>query len=142
MCQTALTDLQNIALKVEITCDTKDKTKRQIRGFITKLYEGIIEELENTKEEKKKLVLEIINAINQDKTQSNSKNTEQHAENEGSTELPKTESKTEMKTEEAGGRNLNLLRELGLLGKTGLLRKELKIGGQVGEAAEGYLELY
>lgn len=53
LCQTALTDLQNIALKVGVTCDTKDKTKRQIRGFITKLYEGIIEDLENAKEEKK-----------------------------------------------------------------------------------------
>ena len=40
-----------------------------MRGFITKLYEGIIEDLENTKEEKKKLLLEIINAINQDKTE-------------------------------------------------------------------------
>ena len=39
-----------------------------------------------------------------------------------------------MKTEEAG--NLNLLRELGLLGKTGLLQKELKIRGQVGEAGQ------
>ena len=38
-------DLQNIALKVGITCDTKDRTKRQIKGFITKLYEGIIEDL-------------------------------------------------------------------------------------------------
>ena len=53
LCQTALTDLENIALKVGTTCDTKDKTKRQIRGFITKLNEGIIEDLENTKEEKK-----------------------------------------------------------------------------------------
>ena len=136
MCQTALTDLQNIALKVEITCDTRDKTKRQIKGFITKLYEGIIEDLENTKEEKKKLLLEIIDAINQDKTQNNSENTEQHVENESSTELPKTESETEMKTEEAGGGNLNLLRELGILGKTGLLRKDLKIRGQVGEAGQ------
>ena len=71
--QTALTDLQNIALKVGITCGTKDKMKRQTRGFITKLYEGIIEDLENTIEEKKKLLLEIIDAINQDKTQNNSK---------------------------------------------------------------------
>ena len=45
-----------------------------MRGFITKLYEGIIEGLENTKEEKKKLLLEFIDAINQDKTQNNSKN--------------------------------------------------------------------
>ena len=73
LCQTALTDLQNIALKVGITCVTKDKTKRQTRGFITKLYEGIIEDLENTIEEKKKLLLEIIDAINQDKIQNNSK---------------------------------------------------------------------
>ena len=41
-----------------------------------------------------------------------------------------------MKTEEAGGGNLNLLRKLGLLGKTGLLRKELKIRGPVGEAGQ------
>ena len=121
LCQTALTDLQKIALKVGITCGTKDKTKRQIRGFITKLHERIIKDLENTKEEKKKFFLEIIDAINQDKIQNNSKNTEQHVENESSTELPKTESETEMKTEEAGGGNLNLLRELGILGKTGLL---------------------
>ena len=52
LCQTASTDLQNIALKVGITCDTKDKTKRQLRGFITKLCEGNIEDLETTKEEK------------------------------------------------------------------------------------------
>ena len=38
-------DLQNIALKVGITCNAKDRTKRQIKGFITKLYEGIIEDL-------------------------------------------------------------------------------------------------
>ena len=100
------------------------------------MYEGIIEDLENTKEEKKKLLLEIIDAINQDKTQNNSENTEQHVENESSTELPKTESKTVMKTEEVGGGNLNLLRELRLLGKTGLLWKELKIRGQVGEAGQ------
>ena len=90
------------------------------------MYEGIIEDLENTKEEKKKLLLEIIDAINQDKTQNNSENTE----------LPKTESKTEMKTEEVGGGNLNLLRELRLSGKTGLLWKELKIRGQFGEAGQ------
>ena len=41
-----------------------------------------------------------------------------------------------MKTDAAVGGNLNLLRELGLLGKTGLLRKELKIRGQVGEAGQ------
>ena len=41
-----------------------------------------------------------------------------------------------MKTEEAGGGNLNLLRKLGLLGKIGLLRKELKIRGPVGEAGQ------
>ena len=41
-----------------------------------------------------------------------------------------------MKTDEAVGGNLDLLRELGLLGKTGLLRKELKIRGQVGEAGQ------
>ena len=60
LCQTALMDLPNIALKVGITCDTKDKTKRQIRGFITKLYEGIIEDRENTKEEKKKVLIDTI----------------------------------------------------------------------------------
>ena len=35
-----------------------------------------MEDLENTKEEGKKLLLEIIDAINEDKTQNNSKNTE------------------------------------------------------------------
>ena len=64
-------DLQNIALKVGVTCDKKDKMKRQIKGFITKLNEGIIEDLEKTKEEKKKVLLEIIIAINQDKIQNN-----------------------------------------------------------------------
>ena len=53
LCQAALTNLQNVSFKVGITWDTKDKTKRQIRGFITNLYEGIIEDLENTKEEEK-----------------------------------------------------------------------------------------
>ena len=132
LCQTALTDLQIITLKFGITCETKDKKKIQLRGFITKLYEGHIEDLENTKEEKKKLLLEIIDTINHYKTQKNSKNTEQHVQNESNTELPKTDTKIE----EAGGGNLNLLRELGLLGKTGLLRKEFKIRGQVGEAGQ------
>lgn len=108
LCQAALTDLQNIALKVGVTCDTKDKTKRQSRGFITKLYEGIIEDLENTKEEKKNLPLEIIDAINQD----NSEIAEQHVENESNTELPKADTKTEVKTGEASGGNLHLLENL------------------------------
>ena len=115
----------------------QNKTKRQIRGFITKLYKGIIEDLEKTKEEKKKLLLEIINAINQDKKTQGSKNTDQHAENESNTGL-----ETEVKTEETSGGNLNLLRELRLLRKTGLLRKELKIRSHVGEAGQKGLELY
>ena len=42
-----------MALKVGITCDSKKKTKRQIRGFITKLYEGIIGDLEKKGTEEK-----------------------------------------------------------------------------------------
>ena len=49
------TKLQTITLKVGITCDIKAKTKRPISGFITKLYELIIEDLEKTKEHKKHL---------------------------------------------------------------------------------------
>ena len=44
-----------LTLKVGITCDIKAKTKRPISGFITKLYELIIEDLEKTKEHKKHL---------------------------------------------------------------------------------------
>ena len=96
--QTALTDLLNIALKVGITSVTKDKTKRQIKGFITKLYERIKDYLEKTKEENKKLILEIIDAVNQDKTPNNSKNTDQHAQSESNTGLLKPNTKTEVKT--------------------------------------------
>ena len=126
LCQTALTDLQNIALKVGVTCHTKDKTKRQIRGFITKLYEGIIEDLENTKEQKKKLLLEIIDAINQDKTQNNSEIAEQRVENESNTELPKADTKTEVKTGEASGGNLHLLGNLDYWEELGCCQTSLR----------------
>ena len=94
LCETTLPDLKAIGQKVGIIMDMTNKTKRQVRGFITKYYEGILEDNEKSEDEQKRSLEDIIDVINQ------CKNAEQQPENRAAAENANShgeDSKTEVK---------------------------------------------
>ena len=63
LCLKTLEELKTFAIEIGITTELADKSKRQIRGYITKYYEGIIEDADKNNDEKTKLLLGIIERI-------------------------------------------------------------------------------
>ena len=142
-----LQELTSFATEVGITIDLTDKSKRQVRGYITKYYEeGIIEDSDKTNDDKKNSLVGIIEKLTLEESseeKSTNENKNQQPDEENNTRgAQKQEDTTTRKTEEVkyksedGAGNIDFLKELGLLKKTGLLRKELKIRGQVGEPGQ------
>ena len=111
ICFLEVEELKDKLLLLKITIDCSGKNKRYVKGIIVKYYESIIDDADLNEEQKKKFLLEVLKVLIADGNTAKIKSTE----SEG---------------------NISVIRELGLLNKTGMLRKELKIKGQIGEAGQ------
>lgn len=89
--------------------DLPVKSKRQVRGYIEKYFEGIINNLEKTDEERTTLLRQI---------------SEVTATTETDKQLPLQKQKDDGSPH---GGNIGLLRDLELLNQTGLQKREFKI---------------
>ena len=59
-------ELKNIAVKIVITCDLLNKSKRQVRSYIVKYNESIIDNLEEANEERATFLFKINKVKNND----------------------------------------------------------------------------
>lgn len=62
-------ELKNIAVKIVVTCGLSNKSRRQVRSYIGKQNEGIIDDLEKANEERATFLFKI-NKIKNNATES------------------------------------------------------------------------
>ena len=128
------------------------KSKRTVKKLIEKVYEDVVEDDDKTDQEKKAYLIEIINEVatiaksDPEVVKSNLLGNgidgiDKNVGNVGSD--GKMESDGHVATEkEAAGADVegegktDLLRELGILKKTSLLRKEFRVKGSIGDAGQ------
>lgn len=67
-------ELKNTAVKIVITCDLSNKSKRQVRSFLVKYNESIIDDLEEANEERATFLFKI------NKVKNNAKESKKHDE--------------------------------------------------------------
>lgn len=135
LCQLDLLELNQAALKLTIKEeDLEGKKKYHVKGLITKHYARLLidddEDDEETKKEQKSQLFTIV-AMLTDITNKKKEETNDATVDEGK---QKEQDKVQVVSTKSG--NHTILKELGLLKSSGLLRKELKIRGQIGEAGQ------
>lgn len=138
LCSQDVKTLRKVATDIGInpTVLTSEKKKYFIKGVITKFYKTILEG-DTPNDVQKKSMIELAAVI-----ASNCKEENELKEDGGQQQTQEVDAKSETPllqttNDDDNGRKFDpFLRELGILKKTSLLRKELRIKGQIGEAGQ------
>jgi len=142
LCSKTLEELNEIIIKLNIHgVEVEGKKKRHVKSIITKYYESILDEVKEEEEIKTDLlnIITLINNNTTNKEQDEQKQVEDEQHKDVNKVIATTstdDSSSSSRTNENAGNINPLLRELGLLKKTSLLRRDLKIRGQIGEAGQ------
>ena len=136
VCKQQLDELRMLArvLGAEEEAKKVGENVRSTKRVVVKAYEGICDDEEMSVDEKKKIIMDLI-----DQLHTEAKKKEKDAANDSDVEENKDKDKDTkkklLKDHDEGKRDF-FLREFDVLKKTSLLRKELKIKGQIGEASQ------
>jgi len=145
LCSKTLEELNEIIIKLNIHgVEVEGKKKRHVKSIITKYYESILDEVKEEEEIKTDL-LNIITLINNNTTTNKEQDEQKQVEDEQHKDVNKViattstdDSSSSSRTNENAGNINPLLRELGLLKKTSLLRRDLKIRGHCKQCYQSY----
>ena len=118
-------------------------SKRQVKKMIEKIYEDVLEDVDKSEQDKKTYLISIINEVTTimpkpDNKQRNAPVTSEQKKDTDPDDRVKENTKVvnDGDKESEGEGKMNILRELGVLKKTSLLRKEFRVKGSIGEAGQ------
>ena len=130
------------------------KSKRHVKKIIEKIYEDVLEDVDKSEQDKKTYLIDIINEVTiimpkSDNKELNTTTSSEQKEdtdpeervkentkvvNDGDKESDIQVGKAVADDDQEGEGKINILRELGVLKKTSLLRKAFRVKGSIGEA--------
>ena len=132
------------------------KSKRHVKKIIEKIYEDVLEDADKLEQDKKTYLIGIINEVTTimpkpDNEELNTTTSSEQKEdtdpddrvkentkvvNDGDKESDIQAGKAVADDNQEGEGKINILRELGVLKKTSLPRKEFRVKGSIGEASQ------